>query len=149
MEISGLPLHPLVVHAVVVLVPLSAVGGLVIAFSRWARKRYGSLLVLCSLVAAVSTFVAQQAGEAFYATFPQTTPAMDYHRSIGDGLLIWTILLFVGTLVLVIAQRLIDADHAHGRIAWIGGLVITVVAAVVAVVQTIRIGDAGATAVWG
>ena len=45
MEILGLPLHPLVVHAVVILVPLAALGGIVISAWTAARKRYGWLTV--------------------------------------------------------------------------------------------------------
>lgn len=41
MTLFGLPLHPLVVHAAVVLLPLAALGAIVIAVSERARKRYG------------------------------------------------------------------------------------------------------------
>ena len=68
MEILGLPLHPLIIHAVVVLVPLAALGGIAISVFTWARKRYGSLVVIGSFGAAVSTYVAQIAGQNFYAT---------------------------------------------------------------------------------
>lgn len=149
MEIQGLPLHPLIVHAVVVLVPLAALGG--IAISAWgaARKRYGWLTVAFAFAAAASTLVAQKAGEAFYATFSRHSEAMEHHMSIGGGLLLWVIILFFGTASVMVAQRLIDQQHPQGRIALVVGGVITVITAVISIVQVIRIGHSGATAVWG
>lgn len=149
MEILGLPLHPLVVHAVVVFVPLAALGGLAMAVSAAVRKRYGWLVVAFALIGMVSTIVAQQAGEALAATFAQKSAAMSAHIAIGDGLFLWTIILFVGTAVLVVSQRLIDADHPQGRLARWGGIIVTVVGAIVSVVQVVRIGHAGSNAVWG
>lgn len=147
--ILGLPLHVLVVHAVVVLVPLTAIGGVAIAALRWARVRYASLVLVGAFVAAISTFVAQQAGEDFQRSFPQPTPAMAKHFAIGGQLLVWVILLFVGIVVLVFAQRLLERDNPRGRLMLLVGMAVTVVCAVASVVQTVRIGHTGATAVWG
>lgn len=149
MELVGLPLHPLIVHAVVIFVPLAALGGIAMSFLTAARTRYGWLVVAFALIGMVSTIVAQQAGEALAATFPQKTAAMSAHISIGDELFAWTIILFVGTVVLMLAQRLVDADHARGGFVRWGGVVVTVVGAVVSFIQVIRIGHAGAAAVWG
>jgi len=148
-EILGLPLHPLVVHAVVILVPLAALGGIVISAWTAARKRYGSLTVAFAAAAAGSTFVAQQAGESLAATFRRTTEAMQTHMNLGGRLLIWVIILFFGTLAVVVAQRLIDQQNPRGRVALIAGGVITAISAVVSIVQVVRIGHSGATAVWG
>ncbi len=41
-ELFGLPAHPLLVHAAVVLVPLAAIGVVLIAFWPAARARLGS-----------------------------------------------------------------------------------------------------------
>ena len=63
-SILGLPLHPLVVHAVVVLLPLAALG--VIALTvvpRW-RQRYAALVLIALVVATGSAFVAKESGEA-------------------------------------------------------------------------------------
>lgn len=149
MEIMGLPLHPLVVHAVVVLVPLSAIGGIVISAWGAARKRYGWLTVAFALAAAGSTFVAQQAGEALYASLPHHSEAMERHMSLGGGLLLWVIILFFGTAAVMVAQRLIDQQNPRGRIVLIVGGVITVAAAVISLVQVVRIGHSGSAAVWG
>lgn len=149
MEIQGLPLHPLVIHAVVILVPLSALGGIAMSVFTWARKRYGSLVVVGAFGAAVSTYVAQIAGQWLYTSREQNSPAATAHAEIGGQLLLWVILLFVGTVVVMLAQRLIEQDKPAGRIALIVGAVITIVMAIVSVVQVIRIGHAGSVAVWG
>ena len=149
MEIQGLPLHPLIIHAVVVLVPLAALGGIAISVLTWARKRYGSLVVVGAFGAAISTYVAQIAGQDFYNSKPQRTAALEFHASIGGQLLLWVILLFVGTVVVMLAQRLIDQEKPRGRIALIAGAVVTVAMAIVSIVQVVRIGHAGSFAVWG
>ena len=43
--IGGIPLHPLVVHAVVVLIPLAALGVIAIALVPKWRSRFGILVV--------------------------------------------------------------------------------------------------------
>ena len=149
MEVIGLPLHPLVVHAVVVLVPLAALGGLAISALTALRIRYGWLVVAGAFAGLVTNIVAQVSGTSFAATFPQHSPQMTRHFDLGNDLLIWTILLFVGTLVQMVGQWMVDHDNPRGRIARLSGIVITVVCALVATVQTIRIGHAGAVAVWG
>lgn len=149
MEIMGLPLHPLVVHAVVVLVPLAALGGIVISAWGAARKRYGWLTVAFAAAAAGSTLVAQQAGKSLADTFPRKSEALQTHMDLGTGLLLWVIIMFFGALAVMIAQRLIDQQNPRGRIALIVGGVITVVTAVICLVQVARIGHAGSVAVWG
>ena len=63
MEILGLPLHPLIVHATVVIVPLAALGAIAIALMKWARMRYGELVLLAAHRAPILTFITQEAGE--------------------------------------------------------------------------------------
>ena len=151
MEIQGLPLHPLIIHAVVILVPLAAVGGIAISLLTWARKRYGSLVVVGAFGAAAATYVGQIAGQALYNSLAQNerTPALNFHASIGTQLLLWVILLFVGTVVVMLAQRLIDQEKPRGRVALIAGAVLTVAMAIVCLIQVVRIGHAGSTSVWG
>jgi uncharacterized membrane protein len=149
MEIMGLPLHPLVVHAVVVLVPLAALGGIIISAWTAARKRYGWLTVAFAAAGAASTFVAQEAGEALAATFTRQTPAIQTHMNLGGTLLVWAIILFVGTAAVMVAQRLIDQQNPRGRVALIAGGAVTAISAVVSLVQVVRIGHSGSTAVWG
>ena len=59
------------------------------------------------------------------------------------------IILLFGTAAVMLAQRLIDQQNPRGRVALIAGGVITAISAVVSLVQVIRIGHSGSTAVWG
>ena len=72
--INGLPLHPLLVHAVVVLLPLAAVGSIIIAVvPKWRRRYWLPVLVLAVLgIGAVP--ITQQAGEALYNTIKGSPP---------------------------------------------------------------------------
>ncbi len=61
---NGLPLHPLVVHAVVVLLPLASLGTVAIVVrARW-RAVYGPLVVGAALVATALIPVATSSGES-------------------------------------------------------------------------------------
>lgn len=149
MEVLGLPLHPLIVHATVVVVPLAALGAIVISLLKWARVRYGELVLVAAIAAPILTFVTQQAGQDLSTRFTRPSVALQQHEDLGGTLIWWTLGLLVGVIVVYLAQRLINADHPRGRLLLVVGAVISIVFAVVTVVQVVRIGHLGATAVWG
>jgi hypothetical protein len=60
--IAGLPLHPLVVHAVVVLLPLMAVLTIVVAVRRNLRERYSWWVVAANVVIFLITLVTKESG---------------------------------------------------------------------------------------
>jgi uncharacterized membrane protein len=68
--INGLPVHPLVVHAAVVFVPLTLLGTLIIAVKRSWRKALGWWVVLLAFVTVGMAFVAKESGEALAARPP-------------------------------------------------------------------------------
>ncbi|MCG2804966.1 MAG: hypothetical protein L6256_05920, partial [Propionicimonas sp.] len=63
-SIAGLPLHPLVVHFVVVLLPVAALGLILEIIAPKLADRYGWLTILVLAVGTAAAFVSQQAGEA-------------------------------------------------------------------------------------
>lgn len=63
-QITGLPVHPLAVHAAVALLPLTALSLLVAAFSPWWRRRLGTASLVLFTVAVAATFLAKESGEA-------------------------------------------------------------------------------------
>lgn len=154
--IGGLPLHPLVVHAVVVVVPLAAVAVLVAAF--WPRFRRGAFLLplLLALGALALVPVATESGEALRDRVG-APPLVQTHAELGEGLLPWVI----GLLVVAVGltwwawqERRAGAASSPGgggAPRWIA--VVVMVGALVAAggttYQTIRIGHSGSTAVWG
>jgi len=56
--IFGLPVHPLVVHAAAVFIPLSAIGFILVLFSEKIRKTYTPLVLAAVAIAVVSGVVA-------------------------------------------------------------------------------------------
>jgi uncharacterized membrane protein len=159
--VGGLPLHPLVVHATVVLVPLAVLGALVVVLWPRARGRYGSLVVVTSVVATVCTVLAEQSGEALEHTMPRN-PAIEAHAAAGDYLKLWMAPLMIATAVFVLMHRRADRTarlEASGttsalalagrqRVLAIGVAVVTVVLALGTAAVVFQTGDLGAQAVW-
>src|ERR1700712_5610755 len=94
---NGLPIHPLVVHGVVVLLPLAIVGTIAIAVRPVWRARYGPLVVIAAVVATALIPVATQSGEAF----EKRVGNPGKHAQLGDQLLWFALPLLVLAVVLV------------------------------------------------
>lgn len=144
MEISGLPLHPLVVHAAVVLGPLGALTAVgYAALPRW-RDRLRWPMVAMALVATGSIVAAYLSGTSFLDSRPglEQEPGVRLHHDRA-GLLLWLTVAFGA--VAVVAGWL-HARTGATRVALhlaIGLLGLAVL------VQAVLTGEAGARAVWG
>jgi uncharacterized membrane protein len=145
--INGVPVHPLVVHAVVVLLPLAIIGTIAIVVRPQWRRRYGPLVVLGALAATVLIPVATSSGEALQERVGNPGD----HAELGDQLIWFAIPL----LVLSAALVYLDRRKTQGKPP-VGPHSLTTVVAVLAVVsalaagvQVYRVGDSGARAAWG
>lgn len=155
MEINGLPLHPLVVHAVVVLGPLAGLTGLAYAFvPRW-RWLLRWPLVALSLVVAVTAFVALQAGDSLLDARPELEPLVETHEERGELLRNWSLSFVIDAALAAWAlgggSALASGRGARdtkGVIGWIA-MVLLVVGSIGLVVLVFLAGDSGAQAVWG
>lgn len=162
MEIGGLPLHPLVVHAVVALVPLAAVLAIVLGvLPRWRwLSRWPAAVV--AVVAAGAAWVARLSGNALLESRPfllDSTPLREQigsHQSLGQ-LMSWLAIPFA-LLVLLAAWSLSGSSAlASGRGAQDGRVavlervlpVLLVLASLGMLVLVVLVGDSGARAVWG
>jgi len=142
-EINGLPLHALVVHAAVVFGPLSALAGIAYAVPRWrARMRWP--LVASVTIALVSIWVAYFSGE-------QLEEANTYGGPLGE--LLETHEERAGILrisVTAFAVATYVAAWLHSRPGRAGaaaaGLVVGL--GVLTLVYTVLTGDAGAKIAW-
>jgi uncharacterized membrane protein len=139
--INGLPVHPLVVHAVVVLLPLAILGAIAIAVRPEWRTKYGVLVVAIAAVATALVPVATSSGEAL----EERVGDPGKHAQLGDQL-IWFALPL---LVLLVALVWLGRRPGTGRMLMRGVAVATVVVALAAGVQVYRVGDSGARAAWG
>ena len=117
MEILGLPLHPLIVHATVVIVPLAALGAIVISLLKWARLRYSELVLVAAIAAPILTYVTQQAGEDLSKTFTQPSAALQRHEALGGTLLWWTVGLLVGVMLVYHRSAAGDQGASEGPAA--------------------------------
>ncbi|MCB0896882.1 MAG: hypothetical protein H6529_12295 [Nocardioides sp.] len=93
-SIFGLPLHPLIVHATVVVVPLAAL--LVILQVCWPRFRAwaGPLPPALSLAALVLTPLSTSTGESLEEQVGESS-LVEKHAELGDQLIWFTVALFV------------------------------------------------------
>lgn len=147
--IFGLPAHALLVHAVVVLAPMTA--GLEILCALWpaARRRFVWLNLALAVGVLVLTPLTTSAGEWLYNREPEHSAILETHEGRGE----WMIYFAVGLLAVAIVQAVqhwIESRSSEPKRA------LAVVAAVLAVavglssiVWVVLIGDAGAQAVWG
>lgn len=164
--IDGLPAHILLVHAVVVLVPLSALLIVLVAFWPAARRRLVWPTAILAVVALISVPLATEAGEWLERRVPRTD-LLRLHTELGDSMLPWAIGLALIALALLVrhvaaarGDARLDAPGAASVVArptrsQPGGTVATallgvlaVVVAVGSVVTVYRIGDSGARAAW-
>lgn len=154
-QIFGLPTHPLIVHAAVVLTPLLAV--LVIAYAvlpllrlSHLRRRLDWAVVLSALAAPVAVFAARESGEALRdRLFQGNVPApVAEHESLAGPLMVLTAGLAVAAVLLVRFTR----PRAAGPAASPAVVAVSAVAVVFALAvgyYVVRLGHSGATAVWG
>ncbi|MEO7234206.1 MAG: DUF2231 domain-containing protein [Lapillicoccus sp.] len=137
--IAGLPLHPLVVHAVVVLLPLMAVLTVVVAVRKNLRERFSWWVVGANGVIFLITLVTKEAGESLQKSLGGQVAKE--HGELGSVLPWFALFLALASAATAVANR----NKALGPVA----VVVSIVAAVAAVFWTVRTGDSGARAVWG
>lgn len=164
--VFGLPAHPLVVHAVVVLLPLAAVAAIAAALvPRW-RQRYSAPLLCVTLLGVLAVPVAAKTGEQLEHRISQRfeNPLITEHAGMGDTLLPFALGFGVAVVLLLVAGRLADRERAAsaeqaGRDAGAGVpktwrrvsvvvAVLVIATGAAATAQVVRIGHSGSTAVY-
>jgi uncharacterized membrane protein len=152
-EFKGLPLHPLVVHAAVVLIPLLVLGAVVYAVVPRFRSRMGWAVTGLAVAAPLAALFAKLSGEAFRQRLidknnigGQVLDRVNDHRSLGNITLWFTVALAVITLLFVfITSRRAPAIPRWGVVV-VGVVVIGLAAA--SGYYVFWTGDFGARAVW-
>ena len=142
--ITGLPIHPLINHGVAVLVPLAAIGALLVIFIPKLRLNYSPLVLVTVLLATVSAFVATQSGEAL----AERVGLPNAHATQGERLS-YVVLAFA--ILFSIWFALEKSERTRERVANLGKRVLKVVIPITAIssfVLTILVGHSGAQATW-
>jgi hypothetical protein len=137
--ITGLPLHPLVIHGVVVGVPLMAVLTVLVAVRKDLRERFAWWVAGANFLLFLLTLVAKQSGEALQQA--KGGQLAIEHGQLGS-VLPWFVLALTAASAAVAGT---SRNRALGPIA----VVVSIITAVAAVYWTVRTGDAGARSVWG
>lgn len=166
--VFGLPTHALVVHAVVILVPLSAVGGVLVAGVNRLAVRFSSLVAVAAVLCVPAVLVATNSGERLEERVNRSLAGpgasreaelMEQHTALGDSLLPWVITLAVGALgfaVITWLRRKPEGERPawlEKRRAWLEvgrwvAAAVVLVGAVISVYYVVRIGHLGAEAAW-
>ena len=150
--IAGLPVHPLLVHATVVVVPTAALCVLLAAVSTRFRRWAGPLPLALTLFALLLDPLTTSSGESLEHTVGSNA-LIEKHSQLADGLLPWLILLALMAGALYAFHWRERRGLSNGRPrsrAWLP-IVVSVVAVVAALgtsVQCVLIGHSGAEAAW-
>ncbi|MGW5049714.1 DUF2231 domain-containing protein [Actinokineospora sp. NPDC004072] len=152
--VNGLPLHVLVIHAVVVFVPLGALGTAVIAVWPAARARIGWLVAGAVAAGTALTPIAAQSGEQLQRRLPDN-PLIRAHQELGEQLIYFVVpqlLLVLGLMVAHTvhqsAQRTEGGSSTRIRVILAVTAVLAVGTSAAAAVHVFRVGEAGSRAVW-
>jgi len=147
------PLHPLIIHAVVALVPLAAVSALVFVVPKWrwlARWPAAGFAVL----GALAVQLAVMSGRDLEEDRNLESPILHTHEEWGGRLQIamWVFaaVMLVAFFAVPYVTRIAGAQDGPARVAVLEKPLLVVVAlgAVAVLVLVVLTGDAGARAVW-
>ena len=155
-SIAGLPAHPLIVHAVVVLVPLAALGALAALLFPRVRGQIGWYVAAAAVLNVVLVPLATSSGESLEHRVSETAE-LEKHTDMAEGLLPFVLALAVGAVALMLIDRyrrrqggVEGASRSLLTAPWVAIVVAVVVGlgGVGSLVQTLRIGHSGASATW-
>jgi uncharacterized membrane protein len=141
--VGGIPLHPLVVHAVVVLVPLTAIGAVLMAVLPRFSRRFGPLVALGAFVSIGCAVLAKEAGEQLARVKPVTAD----HLRWGDQAPLWVGLFGLAVITFWFFDRGIPANRQRPMWLRLASLVV-ILLSVIAIVFVFAAGHSGAEAVW-
>lgn len=153
--VFGLPLHPLVVHATVVLVPVTALvlalAVLLPRFRAWAGWLPLGLAAVSTALAPLST----SSGENLERRVGESE-LIERHAELGEMLVWWCLGMLVVALALAVVSRR-EAHQVRGgrgdgrpsRAVAVGLAVAGVAVSAGTIVQVALIGHSGAESAWG
>jgi len=138
--VAGLPVHALVVHAVVVLLPLMSLVTIAVAVRRSWRRAAAPWVLLADLAMLGVTWVARLSGQDLRTRLSGGGSQVATHANRGDLLPWFALALVVAAAVLVLAVR----RRALVPVA----IVLSLGAGIATTTWTVVVGDSGARAVW-
>ena len=150
-NLFGLPAHPIVIHAAVVLLPLAAIGTIVVACSASLRRRFAALVAVCAVASAVVVWMAQESGQHLQERVKETA-LVEQHTEEGESVLPWALGVALVAVAVAgydrFAKPRVGDDPAKQRLAAAAMTVLAVVTGAGASYSVVKVGHSGAKAVW-
>lgn len=147
-ELFGLPAHPLLVHAAVVLLPLAVLATLVCAAVPRARRAYAPVALGLAIAALLAVGFAQGSGEKLERKVDETE-LVEEHTEQGEHVLPWALAVVVAAgavaAIPVLARR---RPSWPARAVTAVTVAVSLVAGVGAVWTLVDVGHSGAKATW-
>jgi hypothetical protein len=147
--IAGLPAHALLVHAIVVLAPLTALLEILCAFWPAARRRLVWLVLAFAAVTLVLTPLTTSAGDWLYDQQPRPSDILITHANRGQWMIYFSAGLLVVAIALAALHWLESRSDTRRTVATVVVAIVALAVGVSSIITVVRIGDSGAHAVWG
>ncbi len=153
-RLGGLPVHPLFAHAVVVLVPATALCAVLVVLWPAARRRIGGLALLPAAATLVAIPLTTQAGAQLYQHV-RGSQVLDRHAGLGSQLVVWFAPLVVAMVLWwalhtpLFADRVASLPQLVRRVAVVAAGTGALLLAVATTWLIVLIGHSGTQAVWG
>jgi ABC-type branched-subunit amino acid transport system permease subunit len=148
--IWGLPAHALLVHAIVVLAPLTAVLEILCGFWPAARRRLVWLVLALAAGTTVLTPITTEAGEWLKdQRGANVSPILQEHAERADWMIYFSVALLVVAVALAVLHWLEGRSDKPRTAATVVVAVVALVVGVSSIVTVARIGHTGAESVWG
>ncbi len=137
-SIAGLPVHPLVVHFAVVILPLSALALIFLIYTPKLKSQYSFITAVAVVLGSAATLISKQSGEALAEKIGTPVKHADY-----ASLLTYTAFFF---MVLTLIWYRSNKGRKSRVVTPLGHT--TVLAAIAVLILTFLTGHTGAQAVW-
>ena len=142
--VAGLPLHPLIIHVSVILIPLVAISALVMSYLPSFSRRYGKAIFSLALVAQGSLFLSRTTGQAL-------TKIME--KDMGRNADLGEVAPFITLPMVALIYLRFRMDRSGTTFGSVFVRRLTSIALIVASLASIAIvflvGHSGAVSVWG
>lgn len=147
--IAGLPAHVLLVHAIVVLAPLTAALEVLCGLWGAARRRLVWLVLALAVGTMGLTPLTVEAGEWLLSRRPRPSEVLLTHAERGQWMIYFSAALLVVALALVLVNWLEGRAEQPRTGPRVAVAILALVVGVAVSVGVVLIGDSGARSVWG
>jgi Predicted membrane protein (DUF2231) len=149
-SIFGVPLHPLVVHAAVVLVPLAALALISLEWKSDWRRHYALPIALLAIGGGLAALIAASTGESLQETIRQTADtrvSFGDHPQQGDIAKVFAVFFAMGATGVWVLEMWRERLRLQ---AWTttAAYAASSILGVIAIAAIVVAGHSGATLVW-